>query len=87
MGSGQKGVGINAINKRRKIVMNWFNDLKIGTKLITGFTFMAFITALVGVFGICNIKKIENLDMKLYEKITVPISDFSDVGILSTHPD
>jgi methyl-accepting chemotaxis protein len=55
--------------------MRWFYNLKIATKLITGFIVVALIAGAVGFTGISNIKKIESLDTKLYEMMTVPLGE------------
>ena len=38
--------------------MNWFKDIKIGTKLISGFIIVVLFIGLVGLIGISNMKKI-----------------------------
>ena len=55
--------------------MQWFNNLKIGTKLISGFVLVAIIAAVIGFIGIQKIKQINEADIKLYQKITVPTSE------------
>ena len=55
--------------------MNWYNNMKIRTKLISGFLVIAFIALAVGSFGVYNIRKIDELDTKLYETMTVPLSE------------
>ncbi|MCE5198522.1 MAG: methyl-accepting chemotaxis protein [Armatimonadota bacterium] len=59
--------------------MKWFNDLKLRVKLIMGFALVALIAGIVGMVGITNIKKIVDADTRLYEKMTVPISELSKV--------
>lgn len=61
--------------------MQWFNNLRIGTKLITGFITVALIAGIIGVIGIQKIHQIEDADTKLYEKITVPIGQLQDVSV------
>jgi len=60
--------------------MRWFNNLKISTKLLTGFVSVAIIAAVVGIIGISNLNKIENNDKVLYEKMTVPLSEVGDMA-------
>ncbi|TGU71464.1 methyl-accepting chemotaxis protein [Geomonas terrae] len=60
--------------------MKWFYDLKLGTKLMTGFITIAVIAGLVGYFGIREIHGIEAADAKLYERITIPIAQLQDVS-------
>ncbi len=54
--------------------MNWFKNLKIRTKLLTGFALVAIIGGVIGYVGISDIKTIEESDTQLYENMTVPIS-------------
>lgn len=55
--------------------MKWFYNMKIGTKLIIGFLMVAFIAGAIGVGGVYNIIKIDRLDTKLYETMTVPLGE------------
>lgn len=55
--------------------MKWYNDMKIGLKLILGFLMVALIAGGIGLVGIINIKKIDALDTELYEKMTVPLGE------------
>lgn len=55
--------------------MNWYNNMKTRTKLISGFLVIAFITLALGIFGVYGIIKIDNLDTKLYETMTVPLGE------------
>lgn len=59
--------------------MKWFYNMKIASKLITGFIIVALIAGVVGVVGIINIQNINKLDTNLYEVNTVPISELSTV--------
>jgi len=60
--------------------MQWFNNLKLGTKLMTGFISVAIIAAVIGYFGIKELKNIEAADTQLYGKITVPIAQLQDLS-------
>lgn len=60
--------------------MQWFNDLKIRTKLLSCFVLMALIAGIVGIFGLTNVNKINNADTQLYEKMTVPISQLAAIS-------
>ncbi len=60
--------------------MNWFNNMTLKGKLLAGFIMVAVIAAVIGAVGIYNIQKIETADTKLYEKITVPIGELSDIS-------
>lgn len=55
--------------------MRWYNNMKIGMKLILGFLMVALIAGGIGVVGVINLQKIEELDTKLYEKMTVPLGE------------
>ncbi|MBP2627655.1 MAG: methyl-accepting chemotaxis protein [Firmicutes bacterium] len=59
--------------------MQWFNNMKIMPKLMTGFMLVALLTGLVGYIGINSIKELDDKDTLLYEKITVPISILQDM--------
>ncbi len=52
-------------------------NIKIGTKLISSYIIIAILCGVVGVLGITKIKEIDDADTKLYEKMTVPISEAS----------
>jgi len=60
--------------------MKWFNNMKIGTKLISGFILVALITAAMGIWCILNIEQLKNSDMVLYKNMTIPISEMSDIS-------
>ncbi|HEY3308515.1 MAG TPA: MCP four helix bundle domain-containing protein, partial [Desulfuromonadaceae bacterium] len=60
--------------------MQWFNNLKIGTKLISGFVIVALIAGVIGLIGIQKIKQINEADTKLYEKITVPTAELLSIS-------
>ncbi len=47
--------------------------MKIIGKLVIGFVIVALLGAAVGTFGILNIRKIDDADTLLYEKMTVPL--------------
>lgn len=56
--------------------MKSLKDLKIGTKLITGFSFLAFLVVLIGGIGYKGISQVaKSSDKILYEQ--VPIADYS----------
>jgi methyl-accepting chemotaxis protein len=57
--------------------MAWFNNMKVGRRLITGFLMVAAITAVVGALGIAKMRQMDAADTKLYEKITVPLSELA----------
>ncbi|MHB1013956.1 MAG: methyl-accepting chemotaxis protein [Desulfurivibrionaceae bacterium] len=61
--------------------MQWFNDLPIGKKIISGFMAVALIAGIIGFIGVKEIHVIEAADTKLYEKMTVPLADLGDMGM------
>jgi methyl-accepting chemotaxis protein len=61
--------------------MQWFNNLKIGTKLISGFISVALIAGVIGFIGIKQIRVIEGADSKLYEKVTVPLGEIAEIAV------
>ena len=61
--------------------MAWFYNLRMGTKLMTGFVLVALLTGLVGFVGMKEIRVIGIDDAKLYEKMTVPLEDMAKISI------
>lgn len=61
--------------------MKWYQNMKIGKKLISGFVLIALINGLLGVYTIYNLQVIDNSDTELYKNLTVPISE---IGMIST---
>ena len=59
--------------------MVWFNNLKIGSKLVLSFVFVAILAGIVGIVGIINIKSLNKSDTALYNEMTVPISEMSEL--------
>ncbi|MBH1941114.1 MCP four helix bundle domain-containing protein [Mobilitalea sibirica] len=62
--------------------MKWFNNMKIGAKLIASFILVAIIAGAVGIVGIINIKTIDHNDTILYTNMTVPLSDSAKLATL-----
>ena len=60
--------------------MQWFNNLKIGTKLISGFVIVALIAGVIGFIGIQKIHQIDDGGAKLYQKITVPTAELLSIS-------
>jgi methyl-accepting chemotaxis protein len=61
--------------------MRWLNNVKISTKLIVGFIFIALISGIVGGIGITKIKKIDSNYGDLYVNYGVAVSDIANVSI------
>lgn len=60
--------------------MQWFYNLKISTKLLSAFIVVAIVAAIVGAVGISNMNKLSKSDEELYQNMTVPISQMSDIS-------
>ncbi len=60
--------------------MSWFNNLKVGTKLITSFVFVALIAGFIGYQGITSLKSADNSDTILFEYNTLPIETLSQIS-------
>ncbi len=56
------------------------NRLKLGPKLIGGFILVALIVVTIGALGIGEMNKIAANDTKMYDDVTVPISDLVEIG-------
>ena len=61
--------------------MQWYDDLSISAKLVSGFIFVALIAAIIGLVGFKEIDKIDAADALLYEKITVPLGDLGTISV------
>jgi len=48
--------------------MQWYSNLKIGTKLLVAFSLIAFIAGIIGVVGIVDIQKIKKADEDMYKQ-------------------
>ena len=62
--------------------MEWFRNLRIGVKLLSGFLLVAFIGIGVGVFAVSKMTVIEEGGQEMYEKMTVPLAN---AGSLLNH--
>ncbi|MEW6521334.1 MAG: MCP four helix bundle domain-containing protein, partial [Thermodesulfobacteriota bacterium] len=60
--------------------MTWFYNLRMRTKLLTGFILVALIAGVVGFVGIKELNAISDGSTKLYEKITLPFSGLADMA-------
>ena len=56
------------------------SSVKLRTKLLISFLLVALLTLLVGAIGTTRIHKLDANDVKLYEKVTVPLRDIADVS-------
>ncbi|MEI6209755.1 MAG: methyl-accepting chemotaxis protein [Desulfuromonadales bacterium] len=55
------------------------SNIKLGPKLIGSFLTVALIALVIGVFGYFQIHKINNADIFLYEKCTIPIGQMAEI--------
>ena len=60
--------------------MSWYYNLKISVKLLSAFIIVALIAMVIGVIGIVELKKLDDNGDKMYNKITMPISDLGDIS-------
>jgi methyl-accepting chemotaxis protein len=63
--------------------MRWFNDLKLSAKLLTGFSLVTLIAAILGFVGISKIRELDESDTKLYEQMTVPLAQVGEMRFAS----
>lgn len=61
--------------------MQFFKDLKVGTKLIAGFIAVAQIAGIIGLIGVSALQAIKKDDIKMFQKITVPLGDMGDMSV------
>ena len=59
--------------------MKWFADRKLSSKLFMGFGFILAVAIAVGVFGVFNIQSVSANSTIMYENMTVPISELTNV--------
>jgi len=57
-----------------------FKNLRLRTKLLASFMSIVVLTCVVAYVGFIKIKEIDKADTLLYEKMTVPIGQVSDMG-------
>ncbi|HLP18273.1 MAG TPA: MCP four helix bundle domain-containing protein, partial [Bacteroidota bacterium] len=60
--------------------MQWFYDLRIGTKLISAFVLVAIIAAFVGYEGVTSLQAADDSDTILFENNTMPLSYSGDLS-------
>ncbi|HSR35669.1 MAG TPA: MCP four helix bundle domain-containing protein, partial [Desulfurivibrionaceae bacterium] len=68
-------------HRRGGMAMQWFYNLQLKAKLITGFLVVAVIAAIIGAVGIYDIREIDAASDKLYEKMTVPLGELADISV------
>jgi methyl-accepting chemotaxis protein len=60
--------------------MQWYYDMKIGTKLISGFILVALIAAVIGSIGIWGTKRIARESANMYDNSLVPITNLQQIS-------
>ncbi|MBI5520488.1 MAG: methyl-accepting chemotaxis protein [Desulfovibrio sp.] len=61
--------------------MNTLHSVKLQTKLLVGFLLVSMVTVLVGVIGIIKLRKIADDDAFLYQRVTLPLGEISDIAV------
>ncbi len=61
--------------------MNSIRNLKIGVRLIAGFTLVVLLTAAVGALGIVNLSKVNELSDKMYEREMSALSNMQTANL------
>ncbi len=52
-----------------------FKSMKLSSKLSLGFALLTLVGAVIGIFGMIQIKTINDADTKLYKEMTVPLGE------------
>jgi len=60
--------------------MRWFYDLGISKKLLSSFILISLISGAMGTYGAYNLKSIDTSYTQLYENMTVPITQMSEIS-------
>ncbi|MEO5357184.1 MAG: methyl-accepting chemotaxis protein [Nitrospirae bacterium YQR-1] len=60
--------------------MNFLKNLRVKSKLISGFFIVTLITVAISVIAIINMQKMEKNDVRMYEKITVPLALAAEIN-------
>lgn len=58
-------------------------NMKLATKVLSGFIAIALIAAGIGIFAIIEIRAIDEADTKLYEMVTVPLAKRQTLRLIS----
>lgn len=61
--------------------MKWFSNLKIKTKLLISFIVIAIFTAVLGVVGVNNMKKINTRSEDMYNNNFIPVQNLQKIQI------
>jgi hypothetical protein len=58
-----------------------FENMRLRTKLIAGFAFVASISAVIGGTSLMNIRTMSEADLRLYNDSTAPLPDLSAIAV------
>ncbi|MEL7640663.1 MAG: methyl-accepting chemotaxis protein [Solidesulfovibrio sp.] len=61
--------------------MQWFHDMKVGTKLVASFIVMAVLTAVVGYFGISKMSVVNEMGDNIYQYELLGVSYIKEANI------
>ena len=61
--------------------MKWFNGLRLGTKLMTGFSLVAMLAALIGLYGIREVSRTNAVYRDLIAYNAIPLGPLSKAGM------
>jgi methyl-accepting chemotaxis protein len=67
--------------------MQWFNDMRVGTKLIMSFICMAILIAVVGYVGISNMEKINSLANIMYSRELLGVAAVKEANVQLVYAD
>ena len=59
--------------------MQWLDNLKLRTKLIGAFLFVALISVGVGIYGVTQIRAMDEAGTRMYRNMAVPLGDLGDL--------
>ncbi|WP_166240962.1 methyl-accepting chemotaxis protein [Paenibacillus turpanensis] len=65
--------------------MKWFINMKIGSKLISSFVFVAILAGVVGTVGVVNMNNMDNDYSELYVRYGVAVGDIGSAGMSFHH--
>jgi methyl-accepting chemotaxis protein len=60
--------------------MNWYYNLKIRTKLLSGFASISLIALIIGYIGYSDIQKLNDRDKLMFENSTVPLAQLERIS-------
>ena len=61
--------------------MEWFRNLKVGSKLIGGFLVVAFIGAIIGIQGVLKSSQMNDMASAMYESEALGLSYVAEANV------